>query len=517
MKNSRRLIVLAGMVLLAGIVIALVAILLLQDRDTVPPRVPLDYTPSPADERLQNLLLDQAIVIPVGEDIQATIEQHPPGSVFIIGSGVHRMQRVTPRDGDIFIGEPGAILNGSRLLENFETEGDYWLLRDQPEEAWSSGECLDEAPRCSFANDLFIDDQPLPQAASLDDLQPGTWFFDYDNATIYLAADPANRVVELSTTAIAFESEASDVLIYGLTVEKYAGPGQVAPVRAFEGRNWRIERSIVRLNSAGGITVGEGTQVINSQIIRNGQIGVSGIGDNMLIEGNEIAYNNFAGYSPGWEAGGTKFVGSRDLVVRGNYVHHNRGPGLWTDGSNVDVLYEDNLVVQNAGAGIFHEISYDAVIRYNVAMYNAPTPRQMFEGGQIFVSSSGNTTVHDNIVVVGSSGGNAVAIVQQGRGDGELGPHVADGNEVHNNVMVMLHEESLTGLSAGLEDGDEWNVSGNQFRDNTYYILDDSHSNWGWPHASRTWAEWQELGQDADSTLLTDIPLRLTLVPAWRR
>lgn len=520
MNRLRSLTLFLGVLLLISV--AIVAILLLQDPDAplIPSLRPApEITPSLSlDPRLLQSRLDQIVAVDPGTDIQAVVDEHPPGSIFLIRSGIYRLQQIVPRDGDIFIGEPGAVLNGARLLEGFEAENDYWLLRDQPEELWVAGQCLSDFPRCNYANDLFLDDKPLQQAGSLDDLEPNTWFFDYDSRTIYLAADPANRVIELSSRVAAFQSEARDVLIYGLTVEKYAGPGQVGAIRAIDGSNWRIEGSVVRLNSGGGITVGNGTQVINNRVIDNGQIGVSGIGDNIVVEGNEIAHNNFAGYDAGWEAGGTKFVESRDLLVRGNYVHHNHGPGLWTDGSNINVLYEHNLVVNNGGTGIFHEISYDAVIRDNVVMYNAATTRQMFAGGQIMISSSSNTEVHDNLAVVGATGGNAIIVVQQDRGGSEQGQHISTDNIVHNNTIVMLNGDSQTGAAGDLESGeDDWDVSTNQFRDNLYYILDLSNRNWGWPHSRRTWTEWQGLGLDAGGTVSTDIPLHLTLIPAWRR
>jgi hypothetical protein len=43
----------------------------------------------------------------------------------------------------------------------------------------------------------------------------------------------------------------------------------------------------------------------------------------VLVDQNEIAYNNTAGFNSGWEAGGTKFVMTHNLVVRGNWSHHN--------------------------------------------------------------------------------------------------------------------------------------------------------------------------------------------------
>ena len=56
--------------------------------------------------------------------------------------------------------------------------------------------------------------------------------------------------------------------------------------------------------------------------------------------------------------------------MRDNHVHHNEGPGLWTDIDNIHTLYEGNLVEHNANVGIFHEISYDAVIRNNIVRDN---------------------------------------------------------------------------------------------------------------------------------------------------
>jgi hypothetical protein len=36
----------------------------------------------------------------------------PEGTTFMPKSGVHRLQTVTPKNGNTFLGEPGAILDG---------------------------------------------------------------------------------------------------------------------------------------------------------------------------------------------------------------------------------------------------------------------------------------------------------------------------------------------------------------------------------------------------------------------
>src|SRR5690606_14643000 len=112
-------------------------------------------------------------------------------------------------------------------------------------------------------------------------------------------------------------------------------------------------------------------RVRNNQVLEQGQLGIGGVGDNVLIAGNEVAWNNTAGFRWGWEAGGSKFARTHDLVVRNNHVHDNNGPGLWTDIANTRTLYEGNRVEDNTGPGIFHEISYDAVIRNNTVRRNA--------------------------------------------------------------------------------------------------------------------------------------------------
>ena len=58
-------------------------------------------------------------------------------------------------------------------------------------------------------------------------------------------------------------------------------------------------------------------------------MGLGGTGNNILVQGNEIAKNGFwSGIDPLWEGGGFKFTETGDLVVRGNYAHDNKGAGM---------------------------------------------------------------------------------------------------------------------------------------------------------------------------------------------
>src|SRR6266581_4232760 len=154
-----------------------------------------------------------------------------------------------------------------------------------------------------------------------------------------------------------------------LVIEKYATPFQVGAVGEQSdqvvGTAWIVQNNEVRLNHGAGVRTSG--QIVNNYIHDNGELGVSSwsaANSGTLVANNEISYNNYAGISMGYEAGGMK-VGSnlRNLTARGNYVHHNRGAGLWCDGYCSGIVYQDNIVMFNADKGIFQEISHSLIAK----------------------------------------------------------------------------------------------------------------------------------------------------------
>ena len=85
-----------------------------------------------------------------------------------------------------------------------------------------------------------------------------------------------------------------------------------------------------------------------------------------MLEGNEITGNN----TDDWEAsagrlrlhGGGKFWATNGAREPDNYVHDNRGVGLWADNNNVGFLFQGNYVSGNDAEGIMYETSYNAAI-----------------------------------------------------------------------------------------------------------------------------------------------------------
>jgi len=433
--------------------------------------------------------------IAVGDDAQSIVDLHPAGTVFMFGPGIHYETEIVAKDGDVFLATPAAVLSGARLVTSFLKVEGFWVAGGFDQEGEQRGSCTDERPSCVFPEDLFVDDRPLVQVMDRDDLVAGSWYFDTEADSIYLFDDPAGRKVEMSVIPYAFYGSARQVTLRGLVLEKYANPAQRGAIGAEgTGPDWLLVGNEVRLVHGTGIKAGPGSRVIDNYLHHNGQLGLSGSGDGILVEGNELSYNNVGGFNPYWGGGGAKFVSTTDLQVIGNYAHHNLGPGLWTDIDNIGTLYEGNLVVANLHAGIKHEISYDAQIVDNWVEANGYGNPNSIAGAGIFVSSSPNVEIWGNTVLDNRHG---IGALSRDRGVGKYGPYELRGLYVHDNEVTMTDGYSGVMSVDGNEAFTEWN---NRFESN-HYVLNGDADAFQWRGAARNFVEWNDYGLDLDGSI----------------
>src|SRR5689334_5501216 len=237
------------------------------------------------------------VILRPGQNIQSQFDAAPAGSVIRFSAGIYRLSApLAPKAGQVLVGDGTAILSGARELTGFVRERDRWVVDQQSQEGQVLGEgsvCLPAAPRCARPEDLFIDDVPLRQAASLADVRPGWWFFDYARDRIYLADDPTGRRVETSVTPFAIGGYADNVTVRDLVIEKFASPTHEAAVNGL-GRKWQLERLEVRFNHFAGIRTVDAAAARDNRVHHNGALGFIGAGDDVVIDGNEIAFNNVA-------------------------------------------------------------------------------------------------------------------------------------------------------------------------------------------------------------------------------
>jgi hypothetical protein len=229
-------------------------------------------------------------------DLQVKTDADPPGTTFWLAPGVHKLgigeyDQVRAKDGDTFLGAPGAILDG-------QGKNQY-----------------------------------------------------------------------------AFTTTASNVTVSYLTVRDFVPPQNEGVVNHDSGDGWVIEHNVIESNKGAGLMAGARNRIQYNCLRNNGQYGInayqSGNGIvGLVVEYNEISGNNTDNWevrSPGCGcSGGVKFWSVNGADIRSNWVHDNRGPGIWADTNNNDFILEGNLIESNDSSGLIYEASYNLVLRNNV-------------------------------------------------------------------------------------------------------------------------------------------------------
>lgn len=246
----------------------------------------------------------------VDNDLSNQTEARPPGTTYWLAPGTHTLgtneySSVSPKDGDKYLGAPGAVLDGRG----------------------------------------------------------------------------ANRY--------AFVGKASDVTIGHLTVRGFDPPANEGVVNHDSGNGWVIEHNTIEDNRGAGLMAGARQQVRGNCVRKNGQYGMNAYQEGntitgLVVAGNEITGNN----TDDWESqiegcgctGGIKFWAVNGADIRGNWIHDNRGPGLWADTNNNDFLIEGNVIENNDSSAIIYETSYNAVIRDNTIRRNNWVDGKVFAG-----------------------------------------------------------------------------------------------------------------------------------------
>ena len=293
-------------------------------------------------------------------------------------------------------------------------------------------------------------------------------------------------------TEHAFSGSASNVVIQGFEIKNYDTPPQIGSIHT-RGDGWIIEANNVHHSAGGGISITDADRGVirNNRIHHNHQLGIKvRRSNNTIVEGNEIAYNNWLKeYEWGWEAGGTKFWDTENLIVRNNHSHHNWGPGLWDDHDNNNILYEGNLVENNAGPGIFREIGYSGIVRNNTAIGNGFSANRWLWGAGILIAATQDTEVYGNVV---KGNANGITMIQQNRGSGDRGTWLVKNNYVHDNTISG-------GKSGAVRDNgsDAIFTSNNRYHNNTYT----GDHQWAWDGKTNlTWTAWRATGNDQSGT-----------------
>lgn len=458
-------------------------------------------------------------VVP-GDNVQSMVTSAGCGATFNFAPGVYNNFSVVPLDYDQFISTTpkAAILSGATTVSNFvfNKKLNLWVgnLKITPVAA-PKGQCYPGYVGCVHPEDLFFNGALYTRLNSYATVVSGSWYWNYTNGNIYLADNPTGQTVQIGTSRFAIGGgNVSNVVINGFTIEYYGSPSNNGAVEGFDyyqvtsipSFNWIVENNEVRYNHGGGIALGDQMTVSGNYLHHNGQLGVGGTGNNIVITNNEIAFNNAVGYSFAW-AGGAKFVQIDGLSITNNYSHDNFGAGLWTDieNSNVDIGF--NQLANNHGAGIIHEISYNATIHDNTITNDGTDTRGTgpWWGGGIIVANSSSVQVYNNTL---TNCQNGIMEQSKNRGNGSNGlPYALQNDIVYNNTIVQ-NSGFAAGLVKNYPTGNLiYTSSGNTFglnstgaaAPNIYTLSPTAEFVWLYknvPNSQITQAEWQAQGNN---------------------
>ena len=306
----------------------------------------------------------------------------------------------------------------------------------------------------------------------------------------------AGAVLDGKGAEFAFRSNVPNVTIDGLEITRYRPEPREGVIDGI--RDWVVSNNEIHHNAEAGVKATNGWKVLGNNIHHNGRYGLTGGGDSILVEDNEIAYNS-TDYGATGDSGGTKFVHTEDLVLRGNYVHHNFGNGLWVDINNRGYLIENNLVVGNGRQGIHSELGCGGTIRYNQVEGNGFTDQypNWMSGSGITVSNARDVEVYGNVLVDNAKG---IGAIHRDRATKSVAyskvtkcvPDLRNLN-VHDNIITQS-SNAAAGLDANHDEDRVFSSWNNRFHNNTYHVGNGDQFRWKGQWITLT--EWKKAGNN---------------------
>ena len=275
-----------------------------------------------------------AITVTAPASIQAAVDANPAGATFYLKGVFNNAGTITPKDGNSFIGAPGATLDGGGSTQFAFKAGNPWP---------------------NIADDVTIKYLTIQHFNAPDDQftvnQDAGDGWTLANSTITLNHGGG---MGLGSRGTIQDSCLKDNGQYGFS--------------AFRCRAW---------GSGGCMT---STTITDLKLI-----------------GNEIRHNDtedLAINRPGCGcSGGGKFWDVRGAQILNNWVVGNNSVGLWADTNDMDFLIQGNVIEDNFGPGLFYEISYNMRVIGNTFRKNTigqgARRTDSFPDGAIYISESG--------------------------------------------------------------------------------------------------------------------------------
>ena len=294
--------------------------------------------------------------IPPGDSIQAAVDLHPGNTTFCLRAGTHFLRdSITPKTGNTFVGESGAILDGTG-----------WTTSD-PAYTQAAFRAHNENIDNVTIRNLVIRNMP----------QRGIHAF-------YSLSDHWT----IEDNEIAFNGDT------GLVIPPYS----------------LIRNNYIHHNAFGGYgaSYAHHSTLESNEIAYNGDVQKIGETANVTFRNNFIHHNTGAGIW--YDSNNT------GALVEGNRVEDNGGIGIFYEISS-DAIIRNNTIRRNWEAGIMLSVSQNVQIYDNTLEYNFRGITYFLNcasvGGPTNFDLTDNTA-HDNAIIVGTQSGALASLFSYG-------------------------------------------------------------------------------------------------------
>ncbi len=342
--------------------------------------------------------------------LEAAIPRVVTGDVIVLRGGTYRTGGLRLNQGITLqpYADEHPVLKGTRVATEWQAlRNNVWrtswetLFPAAPLGWWRREREGMRTPLHRFNNDMvFIDGEMLRSAGWEGELDPHSYFIDYEKGQVYIGVDPTNRLVEITAFDSAIVRTTTPVhgktndhkgpVIRGITFTQYAwraieiegkrsfgpteeptdepiGPADPATYGK-EVMGTTLENvTITFCSRVAGYFRGDGLTIRHCLFSDTSTEGVYVIGSaDVLLERNIFRRNNIEELTGYYPAAVKIFNQSHRVTCRDNLVIDNpNSNGIWYDVGNRDGVFINNWV-QDCLFGFFFEISKGAICAGNV-------------------------------------------------------------------------------------------------------------------------------------------------------
>jgi parallel beta-helix repeat protein len=266
-----------------------------------------------------------AVDLPPGADIQSAVDAHPGGTAFCLKAGVHSIiNSITPKSGDVFVGEYGAVLDGTRWTTTEPTQAAFRAHNQDIDDVTIRNLVIQHMPQRGIHAFPWMSDR---------------WIVEY---------------TEITGGQLGIQLGNGSVLRNSWIHDNVGNP--FSPIPSERG---------------GGYSLYQATNVLfeHNEISYNGPEQKVSLSTNVTFRDNFVHHNRWDGI---WYDGDN--VGS---LIEGNRVEDNPGSGIFYEISGRGII-SNNVVRRSGEHGVFISTSKDVEIGNNSLEDN-------FRGIQYFV------------------------------------------------------------------------------------------------------------------------------------